>query len=388
MAQAVVSVYSRLLQEDMTSLIELGKRNPIPQFGHQIIEKVVHEFFEVARKECPVVYCDNNVTIVGDIHGNIHDLLRILKSNGLPPYSSYVFLGDYIDRGSFSIECITLLLALKVCYPNHITLLRGNHELREINERYGFKEEIITEFENEKLFNLFNDIFMYLPIIAIINNKYFCVHGGLSPLFKDISQIKSLKFPIKNVPQVVIDLLWSDPSEAIETFTKNQRGVGYLWGPDITKEFVSSMKYDVIIRGHQCCSNGIKTNHDGQIITVFSSSNYSADGNKSGYLIVDKDDKFIPHELEEISPATRAVSIFATYQCGKITQFNSYEVDIEKPMVITEKRNSLSSLQLLDSKQSHHHARIRIKLHLSPTQPVFKNHTLRTSSDQSVPLFD
>ena len=386
MSEAIISVYSRLLQTDISSIIKLGIENPIPHFPQLLIEKVIQEFVGISKQESPVIYTSNNVVIVGDTHGNIHDLLRIIKMNGLPPFAHYVFLGDYVDRGSFSIECITLLFALKVCFSKCVTLLRGNHELKEINDKYGFKSEIISEYENDDLFNKFNDAFAYLPIISIINNLYFCVHGGLSPSFNDIEQIKTLEYPIKTTPPIVQDLLWSDPSDNIDSYQKNNRGVGFIWGSCITKDFILLTKYKSIIRGHQCCSNGVKTNHDDKVVTVFSSSNYSPEGNKCGYLKIDSNDNLIHHELCEISPSTRAVSTFATYQVGKIGPFKPFGVPLAKPIVTIEKRNSIAALGLLDPNQEHRHSRIRIRIH-TPTPQLGCKHPLRISSHNSLSAF-
>jgi serine/threonine-protein phosphatase PP1 catalytic subunit len=149
--------------------------------------------------------------ICGDVHGQYYDLLRLFEYGNFPPESNYLFLGDYVDRGKQSLETICLLLAYKIKYPENFFLLRGNHECASINRIYGFYDECKRRY-NIKLWKTFTDCFNCLPLAAIIDEKIFCCHGGLSPDLESMEQIRRIMRPT-DVPDqgLLCDLLWSDP---------------------------------------------------------------------------------------------------------------------------------------------------------------------------------
>ncbi|KAI3367601.1 hypothetical protein L3Q82_026443 [Scortum barcoo] len=163
--------------------------------------------------------------ICGDIHGQYTDLLRLFEYGGFPPEANYLFLGDYVDRGKQSLETICLLLAYKIKYPENFFLLRGNHECASINRIYGFYDECKRRF-NIKLWKTFTDCFNCLPIAAIIDEKIFCCHGGLSPDLQSMEQIRRIMRPT-DVPDtgLLCDLLWSDPDKDVQGWGENDRGV-------------------------------------------------------------------------------------------------------------------------------------------------------------------
>lgn len=147
------------------------------------VKEILIEESNVQPVSAPVVVC-------GDIHGQFHDLMELFKTGGEIPNSRYVFLGDYVDRGYNSVETLELLLCLKIKYPGHITLLRGNHESRQISITYGFYEEIMRKYGNTNPWRYFTEVFDYMSIAAIIEGKIFCIHGGLSPYISTIDQIR------------------------------------------------------------------------------------------------------------------------------------------------------------------------------------------------------
>ncbi|KAK2522824.1 hypothetical protein Q9233_010183 [Columba guinea] len=163
--------------------------------------------------------------ICGDIHGQYYDLLRLFEYGGFPPESNYLFLGDYVDRGKQSLETICLLLAYKIKYPENFFLLRGNHECASINRIYGFYDECKRRY-NIKLWKTFTDCFNCLPIAAIVDEKIFCCHGGLSPDLQSMEQIRRIMRPT-DVPDqgLLCDLLWSDPDKDVLGWGENDRGV-------------------------------------------------------------------------------------------------------------------------------------------------------------------
>lgn len=187
----------------------------------------------------------------GDVHGQFHDLIRLFDIGGYPPTVSYLFLGDYVDRGKQSLETICLLLAYKLRYPDKIYLLRGNHEDAKINRVYGFYDECKRRF-NVRLWRTFADCFNCLPIAAIIGEKIFCMHGGLSPELTSPAQIADVERPT-DIPDygLLCDLLWSDPDATTKGWGNSDRGVSCTFGPDKLTQFLKKNNLDLICRGHQ-----------------------------------------------------------------------------------------------------------------------------------------
>uniref|UniRef100_A0A8C2RWC3 Serine/threonine-protein phosphatase n=1 Tax=Capra hircus TaxID=9925 RepID=A0A8C2RWC3_CAPHI len=185
--------------------------------------------------------------ICGDIHGQYYDLLRLFEYGGFPPESNYLFLGDYVDRGKQSLETICLLLAYKIKYPENFFLLRGNHECASINRIYGFYDECKRRY-NIKLWKTFTDCFNCLPIAAIVDEKIFCCHGGLSPDLQSMEQIRRIMRPTDGL---LCDLLWSDPDKDVQGWGENDRGVSFTFGAEVVAKFLHKHDLDLICRAHQ-----------------------------------------------------------------------------------------------------------------------------------------
>jgi len=236
---------------------------------------------------CPLV-------IVGDIHGSLIDLCRVFRVFDVPPITNYLFLGDYVDRGQYSLPVITILLALFCQYPEKMTLLRGNHEFSHINKNYGFLAEIMDKYKDESLWELFQEVFSYMPLVAIVNEQIFCVHGGLSPKLTDLYQIQIIDIPLQTYMHspLVSDLVWSDPSDNIAEFSRNIRGSGHIFGSDTVERFLKNNKLKLMIRAHQCVAQGVCGFADFCGITVFSCSNYGGImKNRCGAIKIGEDEK-------------------------------------------------------------------------------------------------
>ncbi|KAI6189998.1 Metallophosphoesterase domain containing protein [Aphelenchoides bicaudatus] len=214
--------------------------------------------------------------IVGDVHGQYNDLLRLFKLAGFPPMSNYLFLGDYVDRGQKSLETIILLLCYKVKYPGNFFLLRGNHEVANLNRIYGFYDECKRRM-NIKIYKCFNDVFNCLPIAALIENKIFCCHGGLSPNLRSLEQLKRVSRPLDvDDKGLVCDLLWSDPSSQ-PGWGPNDRGVSYTFGADVLNNFLQKHELDLVVRAHQVVEDGYEFFGKRQLVTIFSAPNYCSE---------------------------------------------------------------------------------------------------------------
>ena len=176
-------------------------------------------------------------TICGDIHGQFTDLLELFRVNGIVPSVNYVFLGDYVDRGYYSVETCLLLLCLKVRYPDRITLLRGNHESRQISQVYGFYDDCLRKYGSINVWRNCMEVFDCLSLAALVDNRFFCVHGGLSPSIQTLDQIRSIdRFVELPHEGGMCDLLWSDPEENMTGWGSNSRGCGFIFGEDSVKE--------------------------------------------------------------------------------------------------------------------------------------------------------
>lgn len=206
---------------------------------------------EVLSKESNVQEVKCPVTVCGDIHGQFHDLMELFKIAGMPPDVNYLFMGDYVDRGYYSVECVCLLFAFKVKYPQRITLLRGNHETRSITQVYGFYDECLRKYGNPNIWKNLTDVFDVLPLTGLIEKEMFCLHGGLSPKLDTLDNIKELD-RIQEVPHEgpMCDLLWSDPDD-ISGWGASPRGAGFIFGKEITQQFTNKNGLKNILRAHQ-----------------------------------------------------------------------------------------------------------------------------------------
>jgi len=225
--------------------------------------------------------------IVGDVHGQYLDLLRLFEYGGFPPDANYLFLGDYVDRGPNGLETICLLLAYKIKYPENFFMLRGNHESAAINRIYGFYEECRERY-SLKIWKAFNDCFNCLPLGAIIEDKILCIHGGLSPDLKNLEQIRRIVRPTE-IPDagLLCDLLWADPDpEPSNTgWGENDRGVSFTFGADVVDNFLKRHEFDLIVRAHQVVEDGYEFFAQRKLVTVFSAPNYCGEFDNAGAMM-------------------------------------------------------------------------------------------------------
>ncbi|KAE9366865.1 serine/threonine-protein phosphatase-like protein PP-Z [Stipitochalara longipes BDJ] len=246
------------------------------------INSICSRVREIFLEQPPLIELEAPVKIVGDIHGQYSDLIRMFEMCGFPPSSNFLFLGDYVDRGKHSLETILLLMCYKIKYPENFFLLRGNHECANVTRVYGFYDECKRRC-NVKVWKTFVDTFNCLPIAAIVAGKIFCVHGGLSPALSHMDDIRHIARPT-DVPDfgLLNDLLWADPADQEKDWESSERGVSYSFGKKVITEFLARHDFDLVCRAHMVVEDGYEFFEDRILVTVFSAPNYCGEFDNYG----------------------------------------------------------------------------------------------------------
>jgi serine/threonine-protein phosphatase 2A catalytic subunit len=276
--------------------------------GHNLTEAEAKELCQKAKeilsneKNVQPVRCP--VTICGDVHGQFNDLLELFRIGGRPPETNYLFMGDYVDRGYYSVKTVSLLMSYKVRYKDRITLTRGNHESRQITQVYGFYDECLRIYGNANVWKHFTDLFDYLPLTALVEKQIFCLHGGLSPCIDALSNIMD-QDRVQEVPHEgpVCDLLWSDPDDR-PGWGISPRGAGYTFGQDISEQFNHNNGLTLVARAHQLVMDGYNWCHEKNVVTIFSAPNYCYRcGNQAAIMEIDE---HLEYTFLQFDPAPRS----------------------------------------------------------------------------------
>ncbi|PPD83163.1 hypothetical protein GOBAR_DD19900 [Gossypium barbadense] len=367
--------------QHLMSVFEWSSRNlapsafpsvfPVPVFDALVLtaSKILHK--EPNCLQINIPDSDSTVVVVGDLHGQLHDLLFLLQDAGFPAQNRiFVFNGDYVDRGAWGLETFLLLLAWKVFMPHRVFLLRGNHESKYCTSTYGFEKEVLAKYgdKGKHVYRKCLGCFEGLPLASIIAERVYTAHGGL---FRSISVTPSrrskgkknrrinlipeanalclgsleelskarrsvLDPPWEGLNLIPGDVLWSDPSMKPGLSPNKERGIGLLWGPDCTEEFLKKFKLkcgcclvqlpQLIIRSHEGpdarekrpglggMDEGYTIDHDvesGKLITVFSAPDYpqfqateERYNNKGAYVVLKPPGFDNPefHSFEAITP--------------------------------------------------------------------------------------
>ncbi|XP_065176685.1 protein phosphatase 3 catalytic subunit alpha-like [Sycon ciliatum] len=264
----------------------------------EVANKIIDDATSILRKESNILEVEAPVTVCGDIHGQFFDLVKLFDVGGSPSNTRYLFLGDYVDRGYFSMECVLYLWSFKILHPKTLFLLRGNHECRHLSDYFTFKSECKVKY-TEALYDRCMESFDALPLAALMNQQFLCVHGGLSPeihSLEDINQIDRFREPPAFGP--MCDLLWADPCEDFgnekntDHYMHNSvRGCSYFFTYAATCEFLESNNLLSVIRAHEAQDQGYRMYRKSQatgfpsLITIFSAPNYlDVYGNKAAVL--------------------------------------------------------------------------------------------------------
>lgn len=305
-------IFGPLTRLPRNKIVNFGTTLPIPRFEESDILELCEEATKILKPQGPLLNFDPPCYVVGDIHGDIHDLLRILSEIGDLTKGRIIFLGDYIDRGGFSLEIVLTLFTLLIKFPNNVTLLRGNHEFPNVYNCTSLSDELMSIYENTSLFNVIHNVFIWLPLAALVGGKYLCLHGGIGPEFKKVSDILAIPYPVTTYEdsKLVANILWSDPCKTIMNFLDSTRGLGMLFGQNALSQFLKENNLKMLIRAHQCVPEGVDIYKD-LVLTVFSTSFYNDEENKGAYILIDNQFAIQTHKLPPMKPIRRSVAYYA-----------------------------------------------------------------------------
>ncbi|RLN83713.1 hypothetical protein BBJ28_00005784 [Nothophytophthora sp. Chile5] len=286
--------------EDLLDSCRNGRKIP-----RNVVVRVATEALALFRKEPTMVEFTvapaNHITIIGDLHGQLDDLLLIFRENGLPSESNpYLFNGDFVDRGDRGVEIAVLIYLFKLLYPKHVLVNRGNHEENSITQVFGFMKECEVKYDRA-VYDLFCEAFCQLPLATLIDGRVLVVHGGVprdSVLIRELNVLDRAGYDLtryRTKPknrrdrephrkmQIIRDLLWSDP-KVTKGFEENKRGAGINYGPDVVQKFMTKNKLSLIVRSHECVPRGFDWPYQekGMLVTLFSASNYCGKANNLG----------------------------------------------------------------------------------------------------------
>lgn len=335
-----------LTQEFVDTLIDMQAQGTI--LPKKDMYLMVLDVIELLRKENTIqdvtIPSSKSVVVVGDLHGQYWDFMNLLKLAGRPsPESPFIFNGDFVDRGSWSIEVISVLFAFKLKDPSFVFLNRGNHEMLETNILYGFCGECGAKYDM-CLFDLFSEAFRRLPLGHLVEEKLLVLHAGLPgpdprvwmpgqthdptdaipitedtlPTLQDLREIDRYMEitpesyaaslgPITSDKDIndrrrLIDILWGDPRGGIGYGPSYRKGKGvFMFGPDVSALFCERNKLQAIIRSHEVKAAGYRWDHP-QVLTVFSAPNYLDTGNnQAAFLRLTKTEASAPISIETVT---------------------------------------------------------------------------------------
>ncbi|XP_077210842.1 serine/threonine phosphatase 7 isoform X2 [Tasmannia lanceolata] len=365
--------------QTLISVFEWSSRNLSPSdfpsvFPISVFDTLVLTASKILHREPNCVRvnegCENSsVVVVGDLHGQWHDVIFLLKDAGLPSDCRFfVFNGDYVDRGAWGLETFLLLLSWKVFLPHRVFLLRGNHESKYCTSVYGFEQEVMAKYGNQgkHAYKKCLGCFEGLPLASIIASRVYTAHGGLfrsipvvsskrpkgkkgrktvfnqdvnSLMLGSLDELSKARRTVLNPPWEGLnlipgDVLWSDPSMKPGLSPNIERGIGLLWGPDCTEEFLKRYNLKLIIRSHEGpdarekraslsgMENGYTIDHEvesGKLITIFSAPDYpqfqateERYNNRGAYIVLEPPDFSTPifHSFEAIKPRPKVNSYY------------------------------------------------------------------------------
>ena len=271
----------------------------ISELKFHAISQILHQAVDILKEETLLLELnfndfDNEILVIGDIHGNLKSLQRLIEIIERVNPKFVIFLGDIVDRGSHQLECLILILALKIQQADKYFLIKGNHESLEINQYYGFYQDFINRFKEQRKFEDVLALYKVLPFCALVNRSVLCLHGGI-PEDKDIlTKVKGIKtqnlaLVSKNLTISLKQIMWNDPKSNLNGFSDSFRGIDIKnFGEDVFNDFMRENKLKYLIRSHELFPEGYKWFFNKRLLSIFSSANYRGK-NPASYAVIKND---------------------------------------------------------------------------------------------------
>jgi protein phosphatase len=220
--RTLYAAYSTALSGDVTKHASQQTKLILPHPDPSISTRLFRHVHGIFREEPILLELHSPVIIIGDIHGQILDLFRILNTYGNPGCQTYLFLGDLVDRGEFSIEALLCVFLLKAIWPDSVYVIRGNHEFSGLCSQCGFMAQVQSFFGSTLFYNDAIQVFPDMPLAARIDDDILCVHGGIGPQMFNLQSIANIERPVADFGDTVIDsLVWSDPNVDVSEFEES-----------------------------------------------------------------------------------------------------------------------------------------------------------------------
>jgi diadenosine tetraphosphatase ApaH/serine/threonine PP2A family protein phosphatase len=291
------------MANDFSAALEQLRSGKLPP--PQTIVAIITKAKEIFQSEDNVLELSDPITICGDIHGQLYDLFQLFDT-ALPNTTHFLFLGDYVDRGGFSLETLLYLLIHKIASPDTFFMLRGNHECRAISREYGFYAECCDRRGCDSLWILCNELFDLMPLAAVIADCVFAVHGGISPHLNRVADIFNMD-RVQEVPSegLFADLLWSDPHER-SVFKENTRGSGCCFGDKQVEEFCRINRLQFVVRSHQLVNAGYQWMFRDKFLTVWSAPNYEYRSGNMACIMNYVRERGVKSEIKTFAPMEEA----------------------------------------------------------------------------------
>lgn len=283
----------------------------ITNLDFDIISEILKQARDIFKDEPLLLEFDldnsEEAFVLGDIHGNMQTLMKIIDIINQQKPKLVISLGDIVDRGANQLECLIVVLALKILKHDSFYILRGNHETLEMNQAYGFFYDFLQRFKDYNKFSEILAVYNMLPMCAIVNNLILCLHGGIPEDIDILNKLKGLKLSniddsiLKTINEGIFQILWNDPKQSgLRGFKGSFRGPGIkFFGEDVFDNFMESNNLKYLIRAHECFPEGYKWFFNGRLLSIFSAANYRGDfsPNPASYAII-RNNRIIPKTLE------------------------------------------------------------------------------------------